>query len=402
MKKSITDLSVKTIGIDLGDKNHQVCMLNEAGQIVMEGKVNNILEALRKMFAALPPALIALEAGTHSAWISSALAGWGHTLLVANPRKVKAISGNQKKTDREDARLLAKLARVDPELLHPIRHRSAQTQADLALVKARHALIKARTGLINHCRGIVKSQGTRLPACSAESFHKQLAAVPVELREALEPLLRAVAETTTKIRQLERKIEELAEKQYPQTDKLACTVGVGRLTALAFMLVIEDPARFAKSRRVGAYLGLTPAKDQSGEQDKQLRISKAGDGYLRLLLTLCAQHILGPKSKDCELKRWGLAICARGGKGAKKRAVTAVARKLAVQLHRVWVSEEPYDPFYATKKKARASGQSLEAVEAAQVQESVALARKRKPAKTTVAKRAKSKGAAVKAVALRA
>ena len=403
MKKSITDLGVKTIGIDLGDKTHQVCMLNEGGQIVREVQVTNTLHALNQLLAPLPPALIAMEAGTHSPWVSSALEGGGHTTLVANPRKVKAISGNQRKSDKEDARLLAKLARVDPELLHPIRHRSAQTQADLALIKARHALIKARTGLINHCRGIVKSQGARLPACSAASFHKQLAAVPVELREALEPLLRAVEETTTKIYQLERKIEELAEAKYPQTAKLTPTVGVGRLTALAFMLVIEDPARFDKSRRVGSYLGLTPEKDQSGEQDKQLRISKAGDGYLRMLLVLCAQHILGPKSKECELRDWGLAICARGGKAAKKRAATAVARKLAVQLHRLWLSDEPYDPFYDSKKKARASGQSLEAVRERQGRESLALARQRKPAPAPGAKKGKSaRRAAGPAVAARA
>ena len=356
MKKNSIDLTVKTIGIDLGDRTHQVCMLNEAGEIVEEGQANNTLSAMQKIFAALPPALVALEAGTHSAWISSALEGCGHQTLVANPRKVKAISDSQNKTDKHDARLLAKLARVDPELLCPIRHRSAKTQADLALIKARYALVKARGGLINHCRGIVKSQGARLTSCSAESFHKHLEEVPVELREALEPLLRTIGELTTKIRQLERKIEELAGKEYPQTEKLAQVGGVGLLTALAYMLVIEDPARFEKSRRVGAYVGLTPAKDQSGASDKQLRISKAGNGYLRMLLVLCAQHILGKRSKPCELKDWGLALAARGGKAAKKRAVVAVARKLATQLHRVWLSEEAYDPYYAAKKKLLRGG----------------------------------------------
>ena len=187
-------------------------MLDEAGQIRRETPVSNTLHALEKMFAPLLPALIALEAGTHSSWVSSALEGWGHRVVVANPRKLKAISESQNKTDKNDARLLAKLVRVDPELLCPIRHRGAQTQADLALIKARHALVKARTGLVNHCRGIVKSQGARLPACAAESFHKLGEAVPAELREALEPLLRAIGETTTKIRQLEGKIETLAQQ----------------------------------------------------------------------------------------------------------------------------------------------------------------------------------------------
>jgi transposase len=386
MKKSITELTGQTIGIDLGDKTHQVCMLSEDGQIVMEGKIPNTRPALEKMFATLAPAVIALEAGTHSAWIASALEGWGHRVLVANPRKVKAISQSQQKNDPKDARLLAKLARVDPELLCPIRHRSGATQADQALIKARHALLKARTGLINHCRGIVKSQGARLPSSSAECFHKLGAAVPVELREALEPLLRAIEETTTKMRGLERKIEALAAAKYPVSEKLAAIGGVGRLTALAFMLVIEDPQRFAKSRRVGAYLGLTPGQDQSGESDKQLRITKAGNGYLRMLLILCAQHILGHRGAPSELRQWGLKLAERGGKAAKKRAVVAVARRLAVQMHRLWLSEQGYDPFYATRKKAAAGDdEALAALAPPEVPERKLLKRKKPVRRTPVA-----------------
>jgi transposase len=385
MKKSSTELTVKTIGIDLGDKTHQVCMLSQDGQIVMEGKINNTRQALEKMFATLPAAVIALEAGTHSAWISSALEAWGHRVLVANPRKVKAISQSQQKNDQSDARLLAKLARVDPELLCPIRHRAATTQADQSLIKARHALLKARTGLINHCRGIVKSQGARLPSCSAECFHKLGAAVPPELREALEPLLRAIEETTTKMHQLERKIEALAAAKYPVAEKLAVIGGVGLLTALAFILVIEDPARFAKSRRVGAYLGLTPGQDQSGESDKQLRITKAGDGYLRMLLVLCAQHILGHRGAPSELREWGLNLAERGGKAAKKRAVVAVARRLAVQMHRLWLSEEGYDPYYATRKKAAAGdGVALAALPPPEVPQDKLLRRKQRARRTPV------------------
>lgn len=358
MKKSSICAEIKTIGIDLGDKSHQVCMLDEAGQIRRETPVSNTLHALEKMFAPLLPALIALEAGTHSSWVSSALEGWGHRVVVANPRKLKAISESQNKTDKNDARLLAKLVRVDPELLCPIRHRGAQTQADLALIKARHALVKARTGLVNHCRGIVKSQGARLPACAAESFHKLGEAVPAELREALEPLLRAIGETTTKIRQLEGKIETLAQQpQYVEASgKLSQPNGVGLLTALTYALIIEDPRRFAKSRQVGPYVGLTPENDKSGDSDKQCRISKAGDGYLRVLLVQCAQYMLGHNGAPSELRQWGLAYGARGGKAAKKRAVVAVARRLAVQLHALWLSQEPYDPFYVTRKKARALG----------------------------------------------
>lgn len=353
MKKRITLDAVKAIGIDLGDKSHQVCMLSEDKKVVLETSLSNTHEALENMFSTHPSTTIALECGTHSAWISSALEGWGHTVVVANPRQLKLISQSASKTDRNDARLLARLVLADPELLRPIRHRTAATQADLALIKARHGLIKSRTTLINTCRGIVKSQGARLARCSAESFHRHLEEIPPELREPLEPLLRTIGEMTTKIYQLEGKIEQLAERKYPQTAKLAKINGVGALTALTFMLVVEDPARFHKSRFVGPYLGLTPAKDQSGKSDKQMRITKAGDNYLRVLLVLCAHHILGVRGKDCELRRWGLKLCERGGKAAKKRAVVAVARRLAVQLHAVWVGKDAYDPFFALKKKER-------------------------------------------------
>jgi transposase len=342
---------IAAIGIDLGDKAHQLCMLSDQGEVCSEARVPNTMRALEKIFAPLPRTRVALEAGTHSPWVSAALEQWGHEVLVANPRQLKAISDSPRKTDRNDARLLARLARVDPQLLSPIRHRALSTQADLALIKARHALVKARMGLINHCRGLVKSLGGRLPACSAEAFHKLGDAVPVELRAALEPLLRAIGETTVKIRQYERKIEQLAEEKYPECETLTQPHGVGLLTALAFVLVVEDPLRFAKSRQVGAYLGLTPGKDQSGEMDKQLPISKAGDRYLRLLLVQCAQYVLSCRGKDCEIKRWGLKLAERGGKAAKKRAVIAVARRLAVQMHRLWVGAEPYDAFYATRRR---------------------------------------------------
>jgi transposase len=352
MKKNITDQTIKTIGIDLGDKTHQVCMLNQDGAIVREDKIPNTRQALEKMFASMPRVRIALEAGTHSPWISALLEDLGHEVLVANPRQVKLISKSQQKTDKKDAQLLAKLARVDPELLSPIRHRSVQTQIDQALIKSRHGLLKARTALINHCRGIVKSLGGRLPACSPDCFPKLGAAVPEELREALEPLMRAIEETTLKIHQLERKIEALAAEKYPATAQLAAIGGVGLLTALAFMLVIEDPERFAQSRLVGAYLGLTPKKDQSGDGDKQLPITKAGNGYVRMLLILCAQHMLGWRGQPSELRDWGLKLAERGGKAAKKRAVTAVARRLAVIMHQIWSSGEAYDPYYAAKKRA--------------------------------------------------
>lgn len=356
MEQIITTADAFTIGIDLGDKRHQVCMLDPQGQIQMEGKVDNTPKALEAMFARLEPSLIALEAGTHSPWICPLLERWGHRVLVANPNELAAITRSKKKTDQRDARMLAKLARLDPELLHPLRHRPAQAQTDLALLKARHALVKVRSSLIGHCRGIVKSAGERLPKCSAEAFHKQQGAVPEALREALEPLLRQVGELSEKIAQLERKIEALASERYAECERLTQVGSVGLLTALCFMLVLGQAERFAKSRAVGPFLGMTPKKDQSGQVDKQCRISKDGNPYLRALLVQCAQHLLSKRGRDCELRRWGLKLCERGGKAAKKRAVIATGRKLAVQLHALWAGQAEYDPFFNEKKRAGGGG----------------------------------------------
>lgn len=362
MNETSTMTYAQTIGIDLGDKRHQVCMLDQEGRTLLEGKIDNTRPALAAMFASLEPSLVALEAGTHSPWICAALEGWGHTVLVANPHELAAITRSKKKTDLRDARMLAKLARVEPELLQPLRHRPQKAQTDLALLKARHALVKVRSTLIAHCRGIVKSAGERLPPCSPEVFAKRAQdAVPEELREALEPLVRLVGELSEKIAHQERKIEQLAAEQYPDCERLREIPSVGLLTSLCFVLVLGEAERFENSRAVGAFVGLAPKKDQSGQVDKQCRISKDGNPYLRVLLVQCAQHLLSQRGKDCELRRWGLALCERGGKAAKKRAVIAVARKLAVQLHALWAGEEPYDPFYGEKwRAARAGGGGAE------------------------------------------
>ena len=197
----------------------------------------------------------------------------GHEVLVANARKVRLIYGKGRKTDKLDAESLARLARVDPKLLYPLKHRGEGSQAHLALIRSREALVGSRTQLINHVRGAVKSFGHRLPRCSARSFHKKIAEdLPKELVSALGPLLETIGQLTERIREYERKLEEIATEHYPETKILRQVEGIGTLTALSFVLVLEDPHRFLKSRAVGAYLGLVPGEDQSGESDPQQRI----------------------------------------------------------------------------------------------------------------------------------
>jgi transposase len=335
-----------TIGVDIGDRYSHLCLLDtETGDVLEEARIATNPKAFQRRFAGSTPARIAIEAGTHSPWVSRLLEGCGHEVLVANARKLRLIYGEGRKTDQLDAQNLARLARLDPKLLSPLRHRGEASQAHLAIVRSRDALIRSRTQLVNHVRGSVKAFGVRLPKCSASSFHNRAAGrLPEELVPALEPILEMIAELTARIRLYDCELEALAEEFYPETRLLRQVPGVGTLTALTFVLTIEDPIRFANSRAVGAYLGLVPSRDQSGDSDPQRRISKRGDGMLRRLLVGSAHYLLGPFGKDSDLRRHGKKLAARGGKSAKKRAVIAVARKLSVLLHRLWVSGETYDP----------------------------------------------------------
>src|SRR5215208_2700091 len=355
MNHGISRQTERTVGLDLGDKYTYLCVLDtETGELVEEGRLRTIPDDLRRRFDSEQRMKVAIEVGTHSTWVSRLLEGCGHEVLVANSRKIRLIYGDKRKTDKLDAQKLARLARADPELLYPIEHRGEESQAHLALIHSRDVLVRARTQLINHVRGTVKSFGARLPKCSAESFHKKAADVlPSELAEALEDVVETVGSLTERIRDYERRIERVCKENYPQeTELLRQVAGVGVLTSLTFVLTLEDPDRFKKSRTVGAYLGLVPGKDQSGEQDPGKRISKEGDEMLRRLLVGSAHYILGPFGPDSDLRRYGEKIAGRGGKNAKKRAVVAVARKLSVLLHRLWITGEAYEPL----RNARLSG----------------------------------------------
>jgi transposase len=264
---------------------------------------------------------------------------------VANARHLRCIYQNQRKSDAVDARTLARVGRLDPALLCPIRHRGEEGQRDLTLLRARGAMVSARTDLVNAMRGLVKSMGGRLRKIDVKSLHHAFRdEIPGALQEALTPILLAIEFLNEEIGSYDRRIDALAAEKYPETGALSQVVGVGNLTALAYVLTLEEPGRFARSRDAGAFLGLTPKRDQSGEVDKQLRISKAGDRLVRTLLVQCAHYILGRNGPESDLKRYGERIACRGGPIAKRKAVVAVARKLAVLLHHLWKTGEVYDP----------------------------------------------------------
>jgi transposase len=341
-----------TIGLDLGDRSSCYCVLDETGRIVMEQKVSTTPKALQAAFGAMPHSRIALETGMHSPWISRLLSALGHEVIVAHARNVRLIGESRRKDDRLDAQTLARLARIDPQLLCPVKHRSAKAQADLTLIRARAGLVRARTALVNTARGLAKSYGERLRGCNVRNMNPEKAAgLSPELQTALEPLLVALESLSQQIGEYNERIEKLAQESYPQVALLKQIKGVGTLIGLTFLLTLEDAHRFRKSRDVGCYLGLQPGRRNSGQSEPQMHISKEGDPYLRTLLVQGAQHILGPFGVDCDLRRWGLKLAERGGKSGKKRAIIATARKLAVLLHHLWVSGEVYQPLHNSNQK---------------------------------------------------
>lgn len=337
-----------TIGLDLGDKKHALCVLNQDGEIIDERTITNHRESLRRLSQKYPGARIAFEVGSHSPWIKRFLSELGHEVFVANPRKLRAIYANERKSDKNDARMLARIARMDPQLLHPVEHGSEEAQRDLLRIKLRDNHVRQRVDIISSVRFTLKSLGVTLPSPNSACFAKRCRTLFTEkdsaLLDSIEPSLQVIDLMTQKIRELDRAVETLCETKYPVTQRLRQIVGIGPITALSFVLTIEDPELFEDPRDVGAYLGLVPKRDQSGGLDKQLRISKAGDAYLRSLLVGCAQYILGPFGSDTDLKRHGLMLAERGGGRGKRKAVVAIARKLAVLMLALWKSGRDYEP----------------------------------------------------------
>jgi len=341
--KGIAGKAGITIGLDVSDRFTEAYAIDANGEFVASWRIPTKAAAFREQLSRYPGARVVLEVGCHSPWISRQLRGDGFEVVVANPRRVRLIAESDSKCDRLDAEHLARLGRIDPGLLAPIVHRSEQAQRDRMLLLAREGLVRSRTVLINQARGFAKSLGTRLPSSSSEAFAKRVRdGVGENLFPGLAAILRTVEQLTREIHSIDRQIERLCEDRYPMTEQLRQPSGVGALTALAYVLTLEDPHRFAKSRDVGAFLGLRPRQRDSGDRHPQLRITKAGDQLMRRLLVGAAHYILGPFGPDTDLRRFGLRLAERGGKAAKKRASVAVARKLAVLLHRLWVTGEMY------------------------------------------------------------
>ncbi len=344
MDRSTKQVDV-TIGLDLGDRRSQAAVLDAGGVLIEERSVATTKEGMAEVFGQYGGCRIVMEVGTHSPWVSRLFKERGFEVIVANPRQVRLIAASQRKTDRYDAQMLARLGRLDPALLAPVQHRGVEAQQHRAMMQARDGLVRCRTLLINQVRGLTKAMGVRLPRSGAGTFACQVRATLGDKPFlGVDTLLSTIEQLSSDIRAMDKQVKELIESTYPEAAHLQQVSGVGPITSLWYILTLEDPSRFAKSRVVGAYLGLCPGQRSSGEQRPQLGISKAGDETLRRYLVQAAHCVLGPLGPDSDLRRFGQGISSRGGSNGKKRAVVAVARKLAVLLHRLWVSGETYVP----------------------------------------------------------
>lgn len=338
--------STDTIGIDIGDRTSHYCVLSASGERIQVGTFRTERDVVDAFFRERAKSRIAMEVGTHSPWMYRLAAAAGHEVLVVNARKLKLLTENERKRDRKDAELLARIARSSPDLLSLVQHRTEASQRHLHLLRTRDLLVRKRTSCVTEIRGMAKSLGIRIRNCDSSAFTKAArATLPDCDLLAAEPVLAIIDALSAQISNIEKNIEQLAKTEYREAFELVSQPqGIGVITGLAFLLIIERPERFKKSRDVAAYLGLVPRSDQSGNTDKQLGISKSGDALLRRLLVQCALYILHKDKNDSDLKRWATTLAARGGKSGRKRAAIALARKLAVVMHRLWTTGEVYQP----------------------------------------------------------
>lgn len=334
------------VGMDLGATYTHYCIVDTTGDVVEQGRFSSTQDAVLQWSERHPGAKVAMETGTQTRWMAQLLHAAGHEVVVGNARRLRAISQHERKCDKRDAEMLARLLRSDPSLLSPVRGILDRDTGALALVRTRAFLVSQRTNLINHVRGVARAAGVMLPSCSSHTLHLQEIVLPPSLKPSLGRVFETLKHITEQIDKLDADIAKLCKATYPEAELLQSIPGVGPITALYFVLVIGTPDRFDRPRDVAAYVGLVPRRDQSGDQDRQMRIAKTGDTYLRNLLVTAAHSTLNSSDKPGALREWGLRKAA-GGKAAKKRAVVAIARKLSVLMLRLWRTGKTYEPWPA-------------------------------------------------------
>ena len=343
-----------TIGMDLGNKKHAVCALDQAGKVMWRREVANTPEALTAFFEENADATVAMETGLCCRWISALAKSCGCDALVGNARKLAAIWMGKQKNDENDALLIAKLARADRELFHPVELRDDERHEMVQIIELRDVAVSQRTQSVNSVRGLCKAHGVFIPKCDASCFHKVAkGAIPPGMAWKFRPMLRHLKELAATVKRYDAMLEKYAHEHFKEEVELLQTApGVGQMTSCAFVALVADPGRFGSARDAGAYFGLTPGQDQSGDKDAPKHVTKAGSALMRHLLVTAANYILRASSPDTALKRHGERICARGGKVARRKAKAAVARKLAVIMLAMLKSGKPYDDGLAAKRTA--------------------------------------------------
>lgn len=345
MKQDNVSIPAQTIGLDLGDRVCTLCRADAKGNLSDAGTVATTKTALREYFQHLCPSRVVMEASLQSNWIARLVEELGHEVHVINPRQLQLVAKSMHKTDRNDARILARIGRIDLGLLRPTYRHGRESLKARALLNARRNLVQVRARLVNSVRSCAKVFGCALRSGSVENIETIAArGFPAELRGIVKPQLACIAYIAKQIDEYDKEIERLGEEAFPQTNLLRQIHGVGPLVSLAFVAAIEDPKRFKRSRDVGPYLGLTPRRDQSGDKDPLLPITKEGDGSLRSLLVTSATHILRKSAPDSDLKRHGQRVAKGKTSKDRGRARVAVARKLAVVMHRLLLTGEVYNP----------------------------------------------------------
>jgi transposase len=343
------------VGVDLGDKQAKAEVEGPDGTLLEVTSVPMTSAALARYFSRLGGARVVIEAGTHSPWVSRLVEAQGCQCVVVNPRRVRLIAESTGKSDDSDPGVLRFLGRVGLGNLNPVYHRSEQQQQDMMLLNARALLVKQRTALVSHVRFVAKSMGRRRETWESVTVKgRKQYLMPAELVPALKPLLDEAEVLTWRIAEYKKAIEKVIRERYPEAQRLQQIRGVGPITALTFVLTIHDASRFRRSRQVGAYLGFVPKRRQSGKKDPELGITKAGNAEARRLLVQCSQYIVSHPGADSDLRRWALTK-TEGGKARYRRGIIALARKLAVVMHRLMITGADYEPFRQREEVATAA-----------------------------------------------
>ena len=331
-------------GIDVHLKTSDLCLLSPAGKVLERERFASTQAGFRKQFEGVARMRVVMESGGSTPWIYRLLCALGHEVVVVNPRRLRLIAESTLKSDRIDAEILARLSRFDLELLRPVYQRSPAGQELRTKIRVRSTLVRTRVALINQIKGTLRSQGVRFSSMTASSFVAKWgeAKIPRAMRALLEPLVGAIGELTDRIEAVQRELVALSRSD-ELLERLQEVPGVGPLVSVSFLAWVDRVDRFKKSRDVGACLGLRPAVRASGGSLHSGHISREGDKEMRWLLVQAAHAALAVH-RDSALKRWGESLANQAG---KKKAIVAMARKLAVLLHRLWVTGESYRPFPA-------------------------------------------------------